>query len=212
MKCTSRVSSCSFFVATSSLVAIGAALVSTSSIADDRTSLCLAPSSASIIGMQGADAAGAVDDMLALYLAGPGLEVVQLQSRVPTHARNEAAAIACGYVLFASLKHERKSSGFRDRLAAGAIQSGASSAAVLAESTSMRVLADAAAGAASTVVMSGDVRTRDQMALTYRLESPDGRTITSKTAKRKVEMDGEDVLTPLIEIVAEAVAAAVAGG
>lgn len=192
--------------------AIGVAVASTSSLADPQGSLCLAPSSASIIGMQGADAAGAVDDMLASYLAGPGLEVVQLRSRVPTHARSEAAVISCSYLLFTTLKHERKSSGFTDRLAAGAIQSGASSAASLAESAGVRVLADAAAGAASTVVMSGDVRTRDQMALTYRLEGPDGRAITSKTAKRKVEMDGEDVLTPLIELVAEAVAAAVAGG
>jgi hypothetical protein len=193
------------------LAAIAIVMASTASFADEHGSLCLAPSSASIIGMQGSDAAGAVDELLASYLAGPGVEVVQLQSRVPTHARNEATGLRCGYLLFTTLTHERKSSGFTDRLAAGAIQSGASSAAVLVESTGARVLADAAAGAASTVVMSGDVRTRDQMALTYRLEGPDGRTIASKTAKRRVEMDGEDVLTPLIEIVAEAVAASVAG-
>lgn len=188
------------------------AIFSAPAPAGEPSTICLAPSSASLIGIQGAEAGSAIDELLASYLAGPMLEIVRLQSRVPTLARNEAAGLACEYMLFTTVRHERRSSGFTDRLVAGAIHSGASNAAVLAESTSGRVLAGAAAGAAGTVVMSTDVRTRDEISLAYRLESAGGKTVSSKTTKRRATADGEDVLTPMIEHVVEAVAVAVSGG
>jgi hypothetical protein len=176
--------------------------------AEVSSTICLAPSSASLIGIQGADAGSAIDELLASYLAGPTFDIVRLQSRVPTLARNEAAGLACDYMLFTTVKHQRRNSGFTDRLVAGAIHSGASNAAVLADSTGGRVLAGAAAGAAGTVVMSTDVRTRDEISLAYRLERAGGKTVTSKTTKRRASADGEDVLTPMIEDVVEAVAVA----
>jgi hypothetical protein len=177
----------------------------------DPSSICLAPSSATLIGMQSADAGDAIDTMLAGYLHGPRLDVVQLESRLATQARHEAADRGCAFVLFTTVKQERRSSGFTDRLAAGAIYSGAGSAAGVVESPGARVLAGAVSGAASTVVMSHEVRSRDQMSLTYRLEAPGGRAILNKSHKRKAGADSEDMLTPLIEVAAEAVAARILG-
>jgi hypothetical protein len=173
--------------------------------------ICLAPSSALLIGMQGDDAGHAIDELLAGYLRGPRLEIIRLESRLPTQARHEAADRGCEFVLFTTVKQERRSSGFTDRMAAGAIYSGAGSAAGVVESAGARVLAGAVSGAASTAVTSTDVRTRDQMTLTYRLEAPGGRTLAGKTEKRRAAADEEDLLTPLIEKAADAVAGKILG-
>ena len=98
-----------------------------------------------------------------------------------------------------------------DRLAAGAIYSGAGSAAGVVESAGGRVLAGAVSGAASTVVASNEVRSRDQMTLTYRLEAAGGRAVLEKTHKRRASADSEDMLTPLVEAAAEAIAARILG-
>jgi hypothetical protein len=173
--------------------------------------ICLAPSSATLIGMQSADAGYAIDTMLAGYLHGPRLDVIQLESRLATQARHEAADRGCAFVLFTTVEQKRRDSGFTDRLAAGAIYSGAGSAAGVVESAGARVLAGAVSGAASTVVMSNEVRSRDQMTLTYRLEAPGGRAVLSKSHKRRAGADSEDMLTPLIEVAAEAVAGKILG-
>jgi hypothetical protein len=73
------------------------------------------------------------------------------------------------------------------------------------------VAASAAAGAASAAAwdFATAVRTKDELTLTYRLEGADGAKLVEKTEKRKAESDGEDLLTPLVERAAEAIAAAV---
>jgi hypothetical protein len=180
--------------------------------ATQPVTFCLAPTSATLIGMQTGEAGPAVDGLLASYLAGPALRLVSLESRVPSLARSEAAAAACTYLLFTRVKHERRSSGLVDRIAAGAIHSGAGNAAARADSVGARVLASAAAGAAGTVAASGHVRTRDEIALSYRLETGDGRTLATHTTKRRATTDGEDLLGPMIESLAEATADRVVGG
>ncbi|HUF35345.1 MAG TPA: hypothetical protein VMN37_05300, partial [Gemmatimonadales bacterium] len=55
-----------------------------------------------------------------------------------------------------------------------------------------------------------NTRSKDEMGLSYRLESADRKVLTEKTVKRKASSDGEDLLTPLAQQAAEAVAAAVA--
>jgi hypothetical protein len=177
----------------------------------EPTPICLAPSSATLIGMQSADAGLVIDTMLAEYLHGPRLEIIQLESRLATQARHEATDLGCGFVLFTTVEQKRRDSGFTDRLAAGAIYSGAGSAAGVVESAGARVLAGAVSGAASTVVMSNEVRSRDQMTLTYRLEAPGGRAVLNKSHKRRAGADSEDMITPLVEVAAEAVAGRILG-
>ena len=174
--------------------------------------LCLAPASASLIGLSGSEAGQAVDGMVTTWLAGPSIRLVALESRVAAMARREAADKDCAYVLFTTVKHDRRSSGLADRLAAGAVQSGAGNAAMLAESSGARILAGAAAGAAGAVVASGHVRTRDELSLGYQLETPAGHAVATKTVTRRARADGEDVLTPMVESLAENVAAAIIAG
>ncbi len=181
------------------------ALLPATSLATGQSPVCIAPSSAALIGMQGEEAGHAIDEMLASYLRGPRLEIIRLESRLPAQARHEAVDLGCAYTLFTTVKQQRRNSAFVDRIAAGAIYSGAGSAAGVVESAGGRVLAGAVSGAAGTVVTSNEVRTRDQMILTYRLEAPGGRIVIDRSEKRRAGADHEDVLTPLIEAAAEAV-------
>jgi hypothetical protein len=120
----------------------------------------------------------------------------------------------CRYVLFTEAKHQRKQgSSFLSRATGGAIQQGAWRAAgEIGGTGAARVATDAAAGAASAAVseLSYSTRAKDQMSLAYRLETADRKTLVEKSAKRTASSDGEDLLTPLAQQAAEAVAAAVA--
>jgi len=60
--------------------------------------------------------------------------------------------------------------------------------------------------------MSSTVRAHDELTLTYRLEGAGGDVLAEKTEKQKADSDGEDLMTPVAQRAAEAVAAAVSKG
>jgi hypothetical protein len=74
------------------------------------------------------------------------------------------------------------------------------------------IAAGAAAGAAGAAAhdYASSVRTKDELALGYRLESAGGKVLLDKSEKRKAQSDGEDLLTPLVQNAAESVAAVAA--
>jgi hypothetical protein len=53
-------------------------------------------------------------------------------------------------------------------------------------------------------------RQKDELALSYRLENAGGQVLVEDSGKRKAKSDGEDLLTPLAQKAAEAIAEAVA--
>lgn len=170
--------------------------------------ICLAPAAAQM--PNNADAVTAVRDTFAGYLTGPSLSVTPLIARLESQAREEAKLNGCVYVLFTALKQERKTTGLFGRIAAGAVQTGASQVAGYSQSIGTRVVAGAAAGGAANLAVSSQIKQRDELTLSYRLEAADGRALAEKAEKRRAGSDGEDLLTPLVERAAEAIAAAVA--
>jgi hypothetical protein len=174
--------------------------------------ICLAPTSVQVVTGNANQAIDAVRETFTGFLTGPSLGVKPLTARLESQAREEAKAAACPYVLFTTMKHERKKgSGILGRAVGSAVQHGAWSVAGGTSSTAGRVAATAAAGAASAAAwdFATSVRTKDELTLTYRLEGADGARLIEKTEKRKAESDGEDLLTPLVERAAEAIAAVV---
>jgi hypothetical protein len=164
-------------------------------------------------GMNSEDAVAAVGEVFKRYLAGPKVRLESLTARLASQAGEEAREKHCDYVLYTTVAQERKtSSGFLGRIAAGALQNGASQVAANASSTGTRVAASAAAGgAASTYYYSSFTRSSDRLTLTARLEAADGTLVSEKTEKRKASSDGEDLLTPLVERAAETIVGAVSG-
>jgi hypothetical protein len=178
------------------------------------TIICLAPASTQMSANNGAEAATAVRGSFTSVLTGPTLTVAALNSRLTTQAREEAKQSRCEYVLFVTLKQERKKKGggLLGKIASEAAQQGAWSVAAGTTSTVGRVAASAVASAAAeaSANMAASTKVRDELELTYRLESNTGQVIAQKSAKRKARADGEDLLTPLVEHASEQIATAVA--
>jgi hypothetical protein len=177
------------------------------------TQICLAPVTVEATPA-GMDPVAAVRDAFMNFLTGPSLGVQPLNARLQSQVREEAKLAGCRFLLLPSIKHERKTGGggILGKVAGGAVQQGAWAVAGSAGSTAGRIAAGAAAGAASSAVSgyaSGSQQS-DELTISYRLESADGKQLLKKSEKQKAKSAGEDLLTPVVQRVAEAVANAVA--
>ena len=191
-------------------------LLATDSLAAQDTPaparICIAPPTAQVASGNSTDAANAVRDAFTAYLTGPTLTVTPLTARLASQAREEAKQAGCPHVLYTALKHERKQGNNMLGRMAGSVAEGAAwELRGSASSAAGRVAASAAASAASSAARSfaGNVKSKDEITLDYRLETGDGTIVVKNAGKAKAESDGQDLLTPLIERAAEAVAAAV---
>lgn len=176
--------------------------------------ICLAPATVEA-APNGVDPVAAVGDAFSTFLSGPTLAVQPLSSRLQSQARQEAKLAGCGFLLLTTVKHERKTGGggLLGRMAGGAVQQGAWTVAGSAGSSTVgRVVAGAASGAASTTIndYAMSSRQKDELTLSYRLEDGNGKLLAEDSEKRKAKADGEDLLTPLAQKAAEAIAEAVA--
>lgn len=174
--------------------------------------ICLAP--ATVEASASSDAAiGAVQEAFTTYLSGPTLATQPLKARLTSQVRQEAHQAGCPYLLLATVKHEKKrGSGILGRVAAGAVQQGAWEAGMGSGSAAGRIAGQAAygaAGAAATAAYASTFHAKDELTLSYRLESPEGKVLAEDRDKRKAKADGEDLLTPLVEKAAEAIAGVV---
>jgi len=175
------------------------------------TVICIAPPSAQMASGNNIEAANALRDLFASYLTGPTLGVKPLTARLPSQAREEAKQASCRVVLFATMKLERnQGNGALGRIVGGAVQSGASEIRGTATSAGARIAVNAAASAANEAAhgLATNVRSKDELTLDYHLDTIDGKSLAKKTEKGKASSDGQDLLTPLVERAAEAVAAA----
>lgn len=178
----------------------------------DTTRVCLAPTTVEASTGDANTVVSAVGERLTQFLTGPTLGVQPLSSRLTSQVRTEAHQANCRYLLLTTVKQRRKSgSHILGRAAGEAVQAGAWRAASSVGSTAGGVAASAVSGAAGGAVsdMASGVRTKDELSLTWRLEAAAGEVLSEKTEKRKAGSDSEDLLTPLAQQAAEAVAAAV---
>ena len=174
--------------------------------------VCLAPASAQIASTDPAQASAAVTELVKSYLTGPTLSVTPLTARLASQAREEAHRASCKFVLFVTVKQERKrSSGVLGQIVGRAARDAAWEANVRASTAATRVATMGAVGAARAAAdIAATTKTRDELELSYTLESENGAVLKQSTAKRKATSDGEDLLTPLVEHAAEEIAAIVA--
>lgn len=180
--------------------------------AADTVRICLAPASIEENTGSTANLIDAVRVVFTSYLTGPTLGVQALTARLESQVREEAKGAGCPYLLFTTVKHIRKSGGgFLNRVVGGAVQAGAWQAGAATGSVAGQIAAQAAAGAAAAAAydLSTFVKTTDELSVTYRLESA-SKPLVEKTEKRKARSDGEDLLSPLVQKAAEAIAVAVA--
>ena len=194
------------------LTAVAASPLAAQEQKPSASTICLAPATAQVASGSTADGATAVRETLGAYLTGPTLSVKPLTARLSSQAREEAKQASCTYVVFTSMKLERNKSGggLFGKIVGEAVQSSAYELRGRAGSTAGRVVANAAASAAAEAArnFASNVKTRDELTFDYRMETLDGAVVVKNNAKAKASSDGQDLLTPIVERAAEAIAGA----
>jgi hypothetical protein len=153
--------------------------------------------------------AGGLRDLVSTFLKGPSLRTVPIEARLAGQVLEEAAEQGCGTVLTVTLS--RKVGGKRGL---GKLLSGAADAAAwhlpyggsYTKATAVRSAALAGTAAAST--LASNTTAKDELQIEYRLTSNAGTALREGTDRAKASADGEDLMTPLVERMANAVVAA----
>jgi hypothetical protein len=173
--------------------------------------VCVAIVLPSVQGVEGdaTQVASAVRELLRSFLTGPSMQSVLIEARLPSQSIEEARQKNCGRVLTAALTRKRGSGGGLLGRVVG--QAGTTAAWSLPGGGVGGALARGAAVAATQTAseVASSTQAKDEMRIEYRLSAVSGgTTLGPKTERAKAKVDGEDLLTPLVQKVAEAVAAA----
>jgi len=176
-----------------------------------RGQTCVAVMLPSVQGAEGSatDVATAVRDLFVSYLTGPSIRSIPLESRLPAQAALEAGQKGCGHVLIPSVTKKR-SGGGRFGGAVGQAVGAAAWHLPYGGGVATGVGRAAAIGATQTLSnFASETRRKDEIALGYRVGAPESVVnATPVSAKAKAKVDGEDLLTPLVERAAQDVFAA----
>ncbi len=171
---------------------------------------CIAMALPSVKGADDAtQVATAVRDLFTSFLQGPSIKVVALDARLALQATEEAKQKSCNHMLIASVTRKRGGSGGLGRAIA---QAGSTAAWYTPVGGVGSAVARGAviAGAQAASQIAATTKAKDELRLEYRLVSTDGKVIVKpKEEKAKASVDGEDLLTPLVQTVSESLSAAV---
>lgn len=175
--------------------------------AQEAATPCVAVVLPSVQGVEGSatDVATGLRDLFVSYLNGPALRTVVLEARLPAQAAIEARQKGCERMLLTTMVRKR---GGGNKLG-GVLGQAAGTAAWHAVPYGVGAGAAVARGAAvaGAQVVSGlasDTRRKDEIRLTYRIGPAE--TVAQAgavTEKAKAKVDGEDLLTPLVERAAQ---------
>jgi hypothetical protein len=173
--------------------------------------VCIAVVQPLITGVEGqADAvATGVRNLFVSFLTGPSMKAVPLEARLASQATEEARQKNCSRVLTMTLeeKHHGDHSKFKT------ITQAAGHAAGYVPYTGMasHIGVDAAVvGTEAVASVASTTRAHDEMTINYSVATTDGKSVLSrKSDHAKANSDGEDLITPLVQRAAEAIAAAV---
>jgi hypothetical protein len=170
------------------------------------------------------DVSEPVRTALGTFMAGPAVELVRLEARIPVQIEAEAAQKACAYVLRSAVTQKKGGGGFLKKMAplAGALPmlggvSGSMGSVMAAQAVSSAASAAAAqsmqeeAMAAMTGAQQSNVKSGDTITVEYALSAVGNATpIQQGKLQQKAKQDGEDLISPLLEQVATAVVTKVA--
>lgn len=149
----------------------------------------------------------AVQQLFKSFLAGPGHEVVLVESRLLAQALDEARQKQCDRMLVAKLAGKRRGGGLGAMF--GHVASGAAWFVPGGASVGSAIARGVAIGGAQAVIdMAASTRAKDEIRLDYRIVAPDGTVrFGPKTERGKAAVDGEDLLTPAVRKASEAIVA-----
>jgi hypothetical protein len=167
---------------------------------------CIAIILPSVTGVEGnaIDVATGLRELFTTYLTSPSIRIVALAAPLQTLAAEEAQQKQCDRMLLARLTRKRGSGRFGKVL--GDAAASAAWYMPLGATGSAVARGAAIAGAQAVSTLSSTTKAKDEMRLEYQLAAPGGPTrFGPKTDTVKAQVDGEDLLTPLVRKAAEAI-------
>jgi hypothetical protein len=171
-------------------------------------SSCIALVLPSVQGIEGSATAvgSSIRELFSSFLRGPSMQVVLLDARLTPHAVEEARQKQCPHVLTLTLTRKRDGGG--NLLGSVIGQAGSSAAWGLPAGGVGGAVARGVTVATTQAIadLASSTRARDELRLEYKVASLEGKLeLGPKTDKAKAKVDGEDLLTPMVERAAEAI-------
>ena len=150
----------------------------------------------------------AIQNSLTEYLKAPNVEIIMLESKLASQIPNEAKEKNCDYVISVVAAHKKGGSG-----ALGMLKTVAPALTMVVPMAGMAggmagaIAGQAAAGAISTAAsVSGNTKAKDSLQLDLTMQKTGAaETALTKQYKSKAKSDGEDIISPLIEQIAQAI-------
>ncbi len=154
-------------------------------------------------GMNANDLSAAVQNTLADYLKGTKVELVQLEAKLLSAIAEEAKSKECDFVIYANVSHKKGGGGFGGFgkvLGNVVAQTGGGNWGNTTANVAGAVISRTIVGA----TLSQNIKAKEEITLDIKLQKGDSNAF-SKQYKGKAKSDGEDVLSPMIEQVAQAI-------
>ena len=161
-------------------------------------------------GVDNAQMAAGLREMIAGYFKGTNVEVVSLESRLPQALAEEAKEKGCFFVLQTAVQQKKGGGGLAMFKSVAPVLGSVAPMAGVGGSTAGIVTGAVAQTAIYTAAnIASTTKAKDQFTFDYSLTSTDDGAIKVKNSmKAKAKADGEDLLSPMVEKMAEAVLAA----
>ncbi|HYH87151.1 MAG TPA: hypothetical protein VEX60_16985, partial [Pyrinomonadaceae bacterium] len=152
------------------------------------------------------DLAAAVGNTLAARLSSSNVEVVRIEATTPFGIDAEAKRKECDFLIHANVSHKKGGGGFGGML--GKVSSAvAMSGGGYAGSDEQ----GGAGGNASAARVSASVKSKDELTLDLRVQSPTGASPgTERQFKAKAKSAGDDIISSVVEQAAQVVLGAAA--
>ncbi len=156
-------------------------------------------------GLSAAELSGAIQSSMTEYLKTPGVELVQLESKLFSAITSEASEKECDYVLFATASHKKGGGGgfgmFGKVISSSIGQTGIGQTGSTAGNIAGNVATNAIISADT---VSGNTKSKDEISIDINLQKV-GTSVFAKQFKAKAKSNGEDILSPMIEAIAKAI-------
>jgi hypothetical protein len=158
-------------------------------------------------GISSADLAAAVQNTLGEYLKGTKIELIPLEAKLNGMIDSEAKTKECDYILFANVSHKKGGFGgmFGSVIAPAIGSVGLGHTGNVAGNIAGQVGTHAIVSAGT---VASNVKSKDEITLDVKLNQTSGTAILTKQYKNKAKSNGQDIISPLIEQLAQAVIAA----
>lgn len=161
-------------------------------------------------GVDNAQMSASLREIIGGYFKGTDIEIVALEARLPQTFTAEAKEKGCFFILQTAVTQKKGGGGFGAFKSVAPVLGSVAPMAGVTGSTAGIIVGSVTQTALFTAAnIASTTKAKDQFTFEYSLISTeDGKIRTSNSLKAKAKSDGEDVLSPMFEKMAENVLAA----